>query len=495
MAKKYLTGGLVLRHAHAEVRPENILIENGVIIDLLPADTKVSDAEGIDISGMFVHPGLINAHAHGHSTLTKGLANRWSLELLLAAGSNIYGRRRTQDKYLSTLLGAAEMALKGCTAVYDMTLEIPVPTEEGIHAVAKAYSDIGMRAVVAPMVSDISFFKAIPGLMERLPADLQQQYAGQTISAPTIIEAIRRVLQSWPRNYPLIKPALAPTIPLHCSDELWRGCFELVNEYGLSIQCHLQESKVQALSGLTRYGKSLTAYLDDLGVLTENFIGSHGVWLDDDDMQRLGRVGASISHNPGSNMILGSGLADVRRMTDSGINVALGTDGSNCSDNLNMYESMRTALRLSHSLSPELSRWLSPHDVLTMATENGASALGIKDIGKIEKGYQADIVLLDLQHPNWLPVNNHAIQLVQGEDGTAVNSVMIAGEWVVREGKLVNVALQNLVNQVNDTMSYLNESGKKEAEIYNRLAPVISCFCPALMQTPYTVNRFGGDKK
>ena len=126
---------------------------------------------------MLMHPGLINGHTHGHGNLAKGMGDRWTLELLLTAAPWIGGARQEEDKYLSTYIGAAEMLLKGCTACYDLTFEFPAPSATGLAACAKAYRDAGMRAVVAPMVADTTFFDAIPGLMDALPAALQAEVA------------------------------------------------------------------------------------------------------------------------------------------------------------------------------------------------------------------------------------------------------------------------------------------------------------------------------
>ena len=170
---------------------------------------------------------------------------------------------------------------------------------------------------------------------------------------------------------------------------------------------------MQAIVGLQRYGKTLTAHLDSLGALGPHFTVAHGVWLDHDDMKRLGDHGASVAHNPGSNMRLGSGLADTRAMLDRGVNLGIGTDGASCSDNQNVYEAMRLASFVSKAQGPEWQRWLTAREAALAATGGSARALGFGDrIGRIAPGWKADLVLLDLDHPNWLPLNNPVNQLV-----------------------------------------------------------------------------------
>ncbi len=319
-----------------------------------------------------MHPGLINAHTHGHGNLAKGMADRWTLELLLTAGPWISGGRSLEDKYLSTLLGACEMLLKGCTACYDLTFEFPAPTIEGLNACGRAYRDAGMRAVVAPMVADLGFFQAIPGLMDALPPELRQE-AGRLVPAPGdgSLAAIRQALRNWPFDRDVIRPAIAPTIPHHCTRDFLLGCADLARDHDVALHSHVQESKVQVIAGLRTWGFSQTRYLDELGLLGPGFTVAHGVWLDADDMARLGDRGASVAHNPGSNMRLGNGLADVRGMLERRVNVGIGTDGANCSDNLNMYEAMRLASFSSKVQGPATERWLTTAEVVPPRRRSG----------------------------------------------------------------------------------------------------------------------------
>ena len=157
---------------------------------------------------------------------------------------------------------------------------------------------------------------------------------------------------------------MAPTIPHHCSDDFLIACRNLAREYDVGMHSHVAESKVQVVAGYKRYGKTLAAHLDELGLVNERFTVAHGVWLDDDDMKRLGDHGASVAHNPGSNMRLGNGLADMRAMLRADVNVGIGTDGANCSDNQNMYEAMRLASFVSKVQGPDVERWLTTAEVL-----------------------------------------------------------------------------------------------------------------------------------
>ena len=486
---------LLIRGGRLIDGPADLLVRDGLIAEIgspqAPADARVMDARG-----KLLHPGLVNAHMHGHGNLGKGMGDRWTLELLLTAGPWITGHRSVEDKYLGTLIGAAEMVLKGCTACYDLTVEFPAPSVEGLQAAASAYREVGMRAVLAPMVADRTLFEAIPGLMEALPAALQKEVERLRLAPHEVsLEHMRRALHGWRFSRDEVRPAVAPTIPLHCSDEFLVGCARLAREYGVGLHTHVAESKVQAVSGLRRYGKSLTAHLDELGVLGPDFTAAHGVWLDDGDMARLAARGGSVAHNPGSNMRLGNGLADMRRMLEHGINVGIGTDGANCSDNLNMYEAMRIASLASKVQGPDWPRWVGTGEVLAAATRGSARALGFGDeFGRLAPGSRADIVFLDLEHINWIPLNDPVNALVHVEDGTAVHSVMIGGRLVVENRRLLTVDVAKLSRDAEAARERLERLNRDNRRLYEQLEPVVGSYCPGLAKTPFHLHRFGASR-
>jgi 5-methylthioadenosine/S-adenosylhomocysteine deaminase len=485
---------LVIRGGRLVDGPADLLVQKDVIKEIgRPGMAAPADAKTLDAKGRLLHPGLVNAHMHGHGNLGKGMGDRWTLELLLTAGPWITGNRSTEDKYLTTLIGAAEMALKGCTACYDLTVEFPTPSVEGLEAAGRAYREVGMRAVLAPMVADRTLFEAIPGLMEALPGPLQKEVERLRLAPwQTTLDNVRKALHGWKFARDEVRPAVAPTIPLHCSDEFMVGCGKLAREFGAGLHTHVSESKVQAIAGLRRYGKSLTAHMDALGLVGPDFTVAHGVWLDDDDMKRLGDHGASVAHNPGSNMRLGSGLADMRRMLERSVNVGIGTDGANCSDNLNMYEAMRLASMVSKVQGPDWQRWVTTREVLEAATAGSARALGFGDqIGRLAPGYKADVVFLDLENINWIPLNDPINALVHTEDGAAVHSVMVGGKMVVENRRLVNVDLSKLARDAENARERLEKLNAENKNLYQRLEPIVGSYCPGLAKSPLHINRFG----
>lgn len=479
---KLIAGARVLRPNTFEAEPLDVIVDGERIRDLVPrGSVKGEGMEVVDASGCALMPGLVNGHNHAQTHLAKGLFDRYTLETYLNQVPWATGRRTLEDKHLSSLIGAAELVSKGCTAGYDMFAEFPLPSPEGVEAVARGYADAGLRAVIAPMMADRSFYEAIPGLADFLPEPLREQ-ALRARNAPhaDAIAACKRILKDWKFDRNQIRPALGPTIPHHCSDDFLVACRDLAREQRLGLQMHVAESKLQAVVAKKVYGSTLVAHLHKLGLLNPGFCVAHGVWLEADDRRRLADAGASVSHNPGSNLKLGSGIADVRGMLEAGINVALGTDGSASSDNLNLFESMRLAAGLSRVRGRPPEEWVSAREALYAATEGGAKALGFERIGRIEKGWMADLVLLDLDALHYVPLNDLAAQIVFGEDGTGVHSVMIGGKWVVRERKLLTVDVAKLKRDAEEAVARLSAANAEARALSEKLHPYVGQFCAGL---------------
>jgi guanine deaminase len=498
MAKTPMTvirGGRVVDIMRHSAPKADILVKGDTIVEIgRPGLPAPPDARTIDARRRLLYPGLINGHTHSHGNLAKGMGDRLTLELLLTAGPWMSGNRTVEDKYLSSLIGAAEMVLKGCTAAYDLAAEFPMPSVDGLAAIGQAYADVGMRAVLAPMVADTSFFEAIPGLMERLPAGLQKDVERFRLAPyKASVAQMKRALHGWKLDGKGVSLAVAPTIPHHCSRDFLLACLKLSKDYDTGLHSHVSESKVQVIAGYQLYGSTLTAYMDSLGLIGPNFTVAHGVWLDGNDMKLLGDKGASVSHNPGSNMRLGSGLADMRALLDAKVNVGIGTDGASCSDNQNMYENMRLASMVSKVQGPDWERWITTEEVLEAATAGSARALGLgKNIGRLEAGYKADIVFLDLEHANWIPFNDVTNQIVHTEDGTAVHSVMIGGRVVVENRRLLTVDVPDLARKAEKSRERLEKANKPSKALYDRLEEVVGTFCPGLAKQPLHIDRFGG---
>ena len=487
-----IRGGRLLDIERHAAEPADILVEGDTVHTVGPPGMPAPEGAALrDATGRLLMPGLVNAHTHGHNNLAKSFGDRWNLELLLNAAPWITGSRTLEDKYLSTLIGAVEMVRKGCTAAYDLNFEFSAPTPEGLEAIGRAYDDAGMRAVVAPMMADRTFYQAVPGLLDALP-EAARRDAEAVAAAPfeASLAAWNRALRAWPFSRDRVRIALAPTIPHHCSEAFLKAAKEAAAEHGAGFHTHLGESKVQAHAGVRLYGMTQTAYLDRIGVLGPDFTAAHAVWLDGDDMRRIADAGGAVAHNPGSNARLGNGLAASRALLDAGVRVGVGTDACTCSDNLNMFEAMRIASMVSRVQELDPERWLATDEILALATRGSADVLGFgEEIGAIAPGRKADIVFLDLDRINYVPLNDPVNQVVHGEDGTGVESVMIGGRMVLENGRMVTVNEAGLARDAEaaaERLAAVNADARAAAE---RLQEPVRLFSVELARRDYHIER------
>jgi 5-methylthioadenosine/S-adenosylhomocysteine deaminase len=481
MTRLLITGARVLTSAADSAPLASLLVEGDRIAAILPPGAEVEDAAHHDASGRLIIPGLINAHSHGHGALAKGAGDKWDLALLLAHGPWISGGRGIAEKRLSTTLNAVEMLKKGCTAAFDLHAEFPASTAEGLDAIAEAYAAAGLRAVLAPMIADRTFFQATPGLIEALPEAHRERAAAMRMAdSASILATLDGVARGWRHGASGIALGIAPTIPLHCTDAFMQGCQRLADEYGLRMQSHVSEARYQAAAGEVTYGSTLLAHMDRLGLVTPRFSVAHGVWLTPEDLALLAQRGAGLAHNPGANMRLASGIAPARAALQAGVTVGIGTDGSSSSDNQNMFEAMRLAAFASRLWEgAEEADWLGTAETVRLATAGSAAILGL-EAGVIAAGKLADLTFLDLDHINWLPLNNVANQLVWTEDGSAVRDVMVGGAWKLREGKVLGVDEAKLATDAREAAARLTATNAATRVWCDEIAPHVACHCRAL---------------
>ena len=487
-----IAGGCVLDAPAHQAVPGDLRIRGGRIEAVgVPGSLGTEDVETIDATGFLLVPGFVNAHTHGHGSLGKGTGDRWTLELLLNAGPWISGKRTLDDKRLAAKLNAAEMLRKGCTTAYDMYYEFPVPSVDGLAAAAEAYIEVGMRVVLTPQIADLSLYEAIPGLLDHLPDGLRREAEKFRLRPlEECIGAVRGLLESWPHDRDKARPAIGPTIPIHCTDPFLAACRDLARDFDVGVQVHLAESKVQAVNGLRRWGRSIVSELDRIGLLGPGFTGAHSVWLDSEDIARLAGRGANVAHNPGSNLMLGSGIAPVREMRRQGLNVGIGTDGSNSSDHQNCFEAMRLAAFVQRITSFDPTDWMPAEEIVHMATEGGARAAGFEGrLGRLEPGYLADVVFLDLDGFGFVPLNDPTNQIVLSEDGTAVHSVMVAGQFAYRNRAFLRFDEASLKAEVAKTLERLKQDTAEDRLLAERLEAHMRATCLGLARSPYHVHR------
>jgi 5-methylthioadenosine/S-adenosylhomocysteine deaminase len=489
-----IRGGHVLDGETGRLALADVLIDGQRISAVGPHLASAANTEILDAAGFLVIPGFANAHTHAHNNLLRGLAGRWTLEDLLNHGPALNANRTPEDHYVSAALGAVEMLKTGCTGAYDLFMGLPAPGPEDAEAIARAYDDVGMRAVIAPAVADLVFYNTVPGLLELLPKPLRQT-VDSIRSAPTegLLRLSEDILRRWPSTSGgRIRAALAPTIPTQCTEAFLQGCARLAREHGALLHTHLAESKVQAIASQKRWGKTAVAHLEELGLLGPRFVGAHGVWLTADDIKRLGDAGAAIAHNPASNLRLGSGIAAVREMLEGGVTVGLGTDGAMSSDNLNLFEAMRMAALVGNVRFPhDSTRWLQAAEVWSLATRGSARLLGLgDDLGVVAPGRLADLVLLRSDSTFLRPLNDALGSLVYAETGADVDTVLVGGRIVVRGGRVLTVDEERLRARAQAAADRIRAANADAWRLADELSPYVAQACQAAVAMPYPVNRY-----
>jgi 5-methylthioadenosine/S-adenosylhomocysteine deaminase len=486
-----IKNGLVANPASGRVEALDLLIEKGAIAEILQPGQTPDPAIAIhNASGRLILPGLVNAHTHSHANLMKGVADRWTLETSLTNAPWLGGARDPETIYLSTLIGAADMLSKGCTACFDLFYEFPRPTKTGIFAIAKAYADAGMRAVIAPMVADKTLFTAIPGLLDALPADLKDQLGSLSLSdgddTIAAVEEIAKAKDGLPSGTRL---AIAPTIPHHCTEGFLLQCAAIAQTHGLPIHMHIAESRLQAVTALKLYSMSPVQYLARLGLLRPGFVAAHAIWLDGTDLDLLADHGCAVAHIPASNFRLGSGISHVRPMLDRGIPLGLATDGANSSDALSVLQAMRLASYASRVFACGPDQWLSAGETVRLATEGGADVLGLSRAGRIEKDAFADLTFFDVTAIDFIPLTDALNQLVTCADAASISDVMIGGRFVVRDRKLLTIDLDDLHERAADAVSSLSKNTAGAKALAARLEPHVAAFVQSASAEPLGIER------
>jgi 5-methylthioadenosine/S-adenosylhomocysteine deaminase len=392
-----------------------IAIKDGRIVEVGDAalmDLNYSSRQVIEAQGKVVIPGLINGHTHVPMTLFRGIADDLDLQEWLtkyifpAEAKNV-----TEDFVrVGTRLGLAEMIRSGTTTYCDMYYFEDAIADETFKA--------GMRGVLGETVIDF------PVADNKTNAEAMAY--------------VERFLNHWKGNA-LVVPAIAPHAPYTVSQDHLKAVRALSDRTGAPIVIHISETKREVDDSLKDKGASPIDYLNRFGFLNDRVIAAHVVWPTEAELSLLKKLGVGIVHNPQSNMKLASGVAPVPAMLKADLPVGLGTDGAASNNDLNLWEEMDTAAKL-HKLISKDPKVVSAQEAFELATIRGARALHLdKEIGSIEKGKRADIVIVDLDDLNQTPYYNIYSDLVYSAKSSDVRTVIIEGRVVMRDRRLLTL--------------------------------------------------------
>ena len=468
--------GSIFDPAWGAAAPErkDILIRNGKIFALREKITPEGDLTVIDAAGRLVIPGLINAHLHSHDHYDRGRFDNLPLELWILFIRPWIGAKplTPRELYLRTMIGALEMVRTGTTLGIDDVNLAPFNTLENVAAVMQAYRDVGMRALVSASVFDKPAYQSVPYVEELLPGPIREamDQAAQ-FTADRWVAFLRDCLSAWNRSGELTRFILGPSAPQRCTDNLLVKLKELAEAHDSILVTHTLETRVQKVTGPLVYGKSIIAHLADLGLLAKNTNLVHCVWVSAEDIELIAASGARVIHCPISNLKLGSGIAPLERMLQAQIPLALGTDNTSCNDSQNIFEVMKFAALLPKVAHADFPRWPEAGKILQMATAGGAAAAGLAGkVGTLAPGSWADLAILDMQSPSFLPVGQIERNLVFSENGRAVETVMVNGEILLENRKIKNVDEAALYAEIRETAERLKKEHRsvyeKAQEIY-----------------------------
>jgi 5-methylthioadenosine/S-adenosylhomocysteine deaminase len=410
----------------------SVAVDRGRIAAIEPSTTasfNISFDEVIDGRGCALLPGFIQTHIHLCQTLFRGAAD--DLELIDWLKRRVWpmeAAHTPESLYASARLGIAELIKGGTTCA--LTME----TVNHTDSVFRAVEESGFRATVGKCMMDQGD-DAPEALIEETEnsiaesLDLMERWNGQAEGR--------------------IRYCFAPRFAVSCTRELLERVARLSRELGLIVHTHASENRDEIAMVERSTGMRNIEYLRDVGLTAPHVVLAHCVHLDDAEMEILRSTGSHVSHCPSSNLKLASGIARVVEMLDRGVSVSLGADGAPCNNRLDMFTEMRTAALLQKVLRG--SRALPALTALRMATTDGARALGLADqIGSLEVGKRADLQLVNLNRLHTTPQPDPISTIVYAAEAGDVETVIIDGRIVMRDGELLTLNEQDVIAEARD---------------------------------------------
>ncbi len=421
-----------------------------------------------DTSSLLI-PGLINGHSHG-----RGLTDfqRGALDNTLESWLIDTRKYIPVSTYDDVALSAIRLLKSGVTTtMHNHILKDPLAYESEFEEAIQAYADAGMRVQFNPAVrNDNPFvYGDNAAFLHRLPEDVRRALTRPLPPGALSAENFVRAVQDLRRRSegPMCKIGFGPLAPQWCTDSLLREVRLAADETGAPIHLHAVQSVFQKIYGLKRYGKTLIAHLDEIGLLGPNVVIGHCVWPTEADIQLLAATGTGVTHHPSCNLRQRNGIAPVFAMLRAGVKVGLGLDGKSINDDDDFIQEMKVCYRLHRLPSLELnSPHLTSREVLLMATENPAKLLGFgQELGRLEPGRKADLALLDYEAMCWPhvdPVHDPVDVLLYRGLGRHVRTVMVAGRIVVQDGRVLTLDEASIGRRLATAASRPRTDAEKE---------------------------------
>ena len=421
-----------------------VYIEDDLIKDIgegdAPAQYKNAD-KVIDATLMAVMPGMINAHTHLFQTFIRGLADdKPLLDWLKAAIWPVAQALTEEEAYIAAMVGMVENIRGGATSIIDHQY---IHTEPGNDdGVCQAADEAGVRFMLARGWTDQDYF---PAFME----DQEQ-----------IIRETTRLREKWQlaeNANGRIQVEFAPLIPWGCTEETMCRTHHISEEWGSGTHIHVAETKTEVDINLEKRGNRHIEWLAEIGVLNSKMQLVHSVWLEDNEIDLIAEHDAIVVHCPVSNMYLASGVARIPEMLERGITVALASDGPGSNNNQDMMELLKTTALL-HKVDTLNATVLLPEDVLQMACRGGARAFGMPDqIGSLEVGKKADVILIDMDTPMAMPVHRVPSALVYNLSNRDVDTVIVDGKILMQDKEILFLDEKALLAKARKTCAILFE--------------------------------------
>ncbi len=419
--KYRIINGMMLTFSQGrfEIRKDELLIDGKVIESV--GSTSIKNPENyevIDAENKLIMPGLINSHTHVYMNFMKNSAddipfNSWLYNRIFP----IEAKMCKSDFYWTTLLGNIEMIKTGTTCYLDMHI-----CEEEC---AKAAADSGMRAFIGKCITGTDLYGDGYSDFSKVIAE-KEKYEND-----------------------LIKVVLSPHSIYACSPMFLKQLSQEAEKRQMLKHIHLSESKKEVEDCISEYGKTPVELLESIDFLDDSTIAAHCVKINDGDIDIISKNKVSVVTNPSSNAKLGNGVAPVPAMMKKGVNVCLGTDSAASNNTLNIFREMGIFSSV-HKAVSESATDLSAKSVIECATVNAAKALGMdKKIGVINEGALADLIFVDLKSWSLFPNNDIVSSLCYSANGSEVDSVMINGKFVMRNGIFKTIDAERVYYEIN----------------------------------------------